>query len=65
MVAGILYLYRFIYGEAITALPMNGGSYNVVSCQYSRWHAQIAQRPPTNQATASLRPALWQLLCFS
>jgi hypothetical protein len=31
VVAGILYLYRFIYGEAISALPMNGGSYNVVS----------------------------------
>ncbi|CAM9488488.1 unnamed protein product [Ectocarpus sp. 13 AM-2016] len=45
MVAGILYLYRqakaqvalslstcdlFIYGEAISALPMNGGAYNVL-----------------------------------
>lgn len=30
MVGGILYLYRFVYGEVINAIPMNGGSYNVL-----------------------------------
>eukprot|EP00501_MAST-03F_sp_TOSAG23-6_P000015 GSMAST32.ASY1.ANO1.15.1 assembled CDS len=30
LVAGLLYLYRNIYGESITALPMNGGCYNVL-----------------------------------
>uniref|UniRef100_A0A7S1UN14 Amino acid permease/ SLC12A domain-containing protein n=1 Tax=Phaeomonas parva TaxID=124430 RepID=A0A7S1UN14_9STRA len=30
LVAGILWLYKGIYGESITAISMNGGSYNVL-----------------------------------
>ena len=30
MVAFTLYLFRKIYGEAVTALPLNGGAYNVL-----------------------------------
>lgn len=30
IVAGVLYLYRFIYGEVVNAIPLNGGSYNVL-----------------------------------
>lgn len=26
----LLYLYRFIYGEVVNAIPLNGGSYNVL-----------------------------------
>lgn len=42
IVAGILYLYRFIYGEAISALPMNGGSYNVLINTTSKAVASFA-----------------------
>eukprot|EP00612_Vaucheria_litorea_P000521 CAMPEP_0171454210 /NCGR_PEP_ID=MMETSP0945-20130129/1591_1 /TAXON_ID=109269 /ORGANISM="Vaucheria litorea, Strain CCMP2940" /LENGTH=392 /DNA_ID=CAMNT_0011979195 /DNA_START=44 /DNA_END=1219 /DNA_ORIENTATION=+ len=42
IVAGILYLYRFIYGEAITALPLNGGSYNVLINTTSKAIASFA-----------------------
>ncbi|KAG5191738.1 amino acid permease-domain-containing protein [Tribonema minus] len=42
MVAGLLYLYRFIYGEAISALPMNGGSYNVLINTTSKAIASFA-----------------------
>eukprot|EP00752_Nemacystus_decipiens_P004270 g3901.t1 len=42
MVAGILYLYRFIYGEAISALPMNGGAYNVLINTTSKPAASFA-----------------------
>ncbi|CAM9785298.1 unnamed protein product [Chrysoparadoxa australica] len=41
IVAGILYLYRHIYGEAISALPMNGGSYNVLLNSTSKGVASI------------------------
>jgi len=30
MVSVLLYGFRQMYGEAITALPLNGGSYNVL-----------------------------------
>ncbi|MAV90855.1 MAG: amino acid permease [Bdellovibrionaceae bacterium] len=30
LVAGLLYLYRRIYGEVISALPLNGGTYTVL-----------------------------------
>ena len=29
-VVGVLYLFRAVYGEAVTALPLNGGAYNVL-----------------------------------
>lgn len=29
-VVGVLYLFRKVYGEAVTALPLNGGAYNVL-----------------------------------
>lgn len=30
MVAGVLYLFRKIYGEVVGALPLNGGAYNAL-----------------------------------
>ncbi|CAM9832328.1 unnamed protein product, partial [Phaeothamnion confervicola] len=42
VVAGILYLYRYIYAEAISALPMNGGSYNVLINTASKAVASFA-----------------------
>ena len=30
IVVGVLYLFRKVYGEAVTALPLNGGAYNVL-----------------------------------
>ncbi|EQC26208.1 hypothetical protein SDRG_15944 [Saprolegnia diclina VS20] len=42
LVAGILYLYRFIYGEVVNAIPMNGGSYNVLLNTTSKRVASIA-----------------------
>ncbi|KAJ0398750.1 hypothetical protein P43SY_009818 [Pythium insidiosum] len=30
LVATVLYLFRFIYEEVVTAIPLNGGSYNVL-----------------------------------
>jgi len=41
-VAGILYLLRFVYGEAITALPMNGGSYSLLLNTASKPVASVA-----------------------
>lgn len=40
--AAILHLYRFIYGEAISALPMNGGSYNVLINTTSKSIASVS-----------------------
>ncbi|KAF0691327.1 Aste57867_17415 [Aphanomyces stellatus] len=42
IVAGILYLYRFIYGEVVNAIPMNGGSYNVLLNTTSKRVASVA-----------------------
>ncbi|ETV70259.1 hypothetical protein, variant [Aphanomyces astaci] len=42
LVAGILYLYRFIYGEVVNAIPMNGGSYNVLLNTTSKRVASVA-----------------------
>ncbi|MCB0763347.1 MAG: amino acid permease, partial [Flavobacteriales bacterium] len=30
LVAGVLFLFRRIYGEVVGALPLNGGAYNVL-----------------------------------
>jgi hypothetical protein len=29
-VSGVLYVFRAVYGEAVTAIPLNGGSYNLL-----------------------------------
>lgn len=42
MVAGLLYLYRFIYGEVVNAIPLNGGSYNVLLNTTSKRVASFA-----------------------
>ena len=42
IVAGILYLYRFIYGEVLNAVPLNGGSYNVLLNTTSKRVAAMA-----------------------
>ena len=42
MVAGTLYLFRAIYGESVTALPLNGGAYNVLLNTTSKSTAAIA-----------------------
>ncbi|RLN93473.1 hypothetical protein BBJ28_00003359 [Nothophytophthora sp. Chile5] len=42
VVAGILYLYRFIYGEVVNAVPLNGGSYNVLLNTTSKRIAAVA-----------------------
>ena len=38
----MLYLFRGMYGEAVTALPMNGGSYNVLINTTSKAMASFA-----------------------
>jgi hypothetical protein len=42
MVAFTLYLFRKVYGEAVTALPLNGGAYNVLLNTTSKSTAAIA-----------------------
>ena len=42
MVAGLLYLFRKIYGEVVGALPLNGGAYNVLLNTTSKSNASIA-----------------------
>jgi amino acid transporter len=42
LVAGVLYLYRRIYGEVVGALPLNGGAYNVLLNTTSKSNASIA-----------------------
>ena len=41
----VLYLFRLVYGEAITAIPMNGGCYSVLinttSKPVSAWAAAL------------------------
>jgi amino acid transporter len=42
IVAGVLYLYRFIYGEVVNAIPLNGGSYNVLLNTTTKRVASVA-----------------------
>lgn len=42
LVAGVLYLFRNIYAEVGTALPLNGGAYNVLLNTTSKGKASIA-----------------------
>lgn len=42
MVAGVLLLYRKIYGEVVGALPLNGGAYNVLLNTTSKSNATVA-----------------------
>lgn len=42
MVAGVLYLFRSIYGEVIGALPLNGGAYNALLNTTSKFRASLA-----------------------
>ncbi len=42
IVAGVLFLFRKIYGEAVGALPLNGGAYNILLNTTSKSNAAIA-----------------------
>jgi hypothetical protein len=42
LVSTTLYLFRSIYGEAVTALPLNGGAYNVLLNTTSKVMASVA-----------------------
>lgn len=42
LVAGVLYLFRSIYGEVVGALPLNGGAYNALLNTTSKFRASIA-----------------------
>ncbi|MEW6280557.1 MAG: APC family permease [Candidatus Eremiobacterota bacterium] len=42
LVAGVLYIYRFIYHEVVSALPLNGGAYNVLLNTTSKARASMA-----------------------
>lgn len=42
IVALVLYLFRKIYGEAVGALPLNGGAYNILLNTTSKSNASIA-----------------------
>ncbi len=42
MVAGLLYLFRGIYHEVVSALPLNGGAYNVLLNTTSKFRASMA-----------------------
>lgn len=42
MVAGVLFLFRRIYGEVVGALPLNGGAYNVLLNTTNKNNASIA-----------------------
>ena len=42
LVAGLLFLFRKIYGEVVGALPLNGGAYNVLLNTTSKSNASIA-----------------------
>jgi hypothetical protein len=41
IVAGLLFLFRKIYGEVVGALPLNGGAYNVLLNTTSKSNASI------------------------
>lgn len=45
MVVFTLWLFRKVYGEAVTALPLNGGAYNVLLKSDHHAHAQAAREP--------------------
>ena len=42
MVAAVLYLFRYIYGEVVGALPLNGGAYNALLNTTSKYRASVA-----------------------
>lgn len=42
IVAGVLFLYRFIYAEVVGALPLNGGAYNALLNTTSKSLASVA-----------------------
>jgi amino acid transporter len=42
LVAGLLYLFRRIYGEVVGALPLNGGAYNALLNSTTKFKASIA-----------------------
>ncbi len=42
IVAGVLFLFRKIYSEAVGALPLNGGAYNILLNTTSKSNASIA-----------------------
>ncbi|MEO7310404.1 MAG: APC family permease [Chitinophagaceae bacterium] len=42
VVAGVLFLFRKIYGEAVGALPLNGGAYNILLNTTSKSNASVA-----------------------
>src|SRR5665811_313843 len=42
MVAGVLFLFRKIYGEVVGALPLNGGAYNALLNTTKKSTASIA-----------------------
>ncbi|MEZ4756639.1 MAG: APC family permease [Flavobacteriales bacterium] len=42
LVAGVLFLYRRIYGEVVGALPLNGGAYNVLLNTTNKTNASMA-----------------------
>lgn len=42
IVSAVLYLFRKIYGEAVGALPLNGGAYNILLNTTSKSNAAIA-----------------------
>jgi amino acid transporter len=42
IVAGVLFLFRRIYGEVVGALPLNGGAYNVLLNTTNKYNASIA-----------------------
>lgn len=42
LVSCVLYLLRFMYAEAVTALPMNGGSYNILLNTTTKGFASFA-----------------------
>lgn len=42
LVAGVLHLFRRIYGEVVGALPLNGGAYNVLLNTTNKYNASIA-----------------------
>ena len=42
IVAGVLFLFRKIYGEVVGALPLNGGAYNVLLNTTNKYNASIA-----------------------
>ncbi len=42
LVAGLLYLFRKIYGEVVGALPLNGGAYNALLNSTTKFKASVA-----------------------